>query len=123
MADEEIAPTLPNPEEKENHNLSTANYDNELENLLDNNIREEINNNNNNNNNIINNFQFNVYHKKSLIFFSYAMEVLIYLIFLLKYFDKMDFINNHTIILFIIFILVLNFFIIVLIIHYRSLMI
>ena len=115
MADEVIVPLLPNPEEKENHNLSNANYDNELDNLLDNNIREEINN--NNNNNIINNFQFNVYHKKCLIFFSYAMEVLIYLIFLLKYFDKMDFINNHTNILFIIFMLVLNFFIIVLIIH------
>ena len=118
MTDEVLAPLIPIPEEEEKHNSSNANYDNELEYLLGNNIREEINNNYNNNNNIRNyfpfNFRFNNYHKKSLIFFSYAIEVLIYLILLEKYFDKIDFIKNNYNVLFLFSLL---FIIIVLFIH------
>ena len=99
MTDEIIAPlmaTTDNSEESENSNSSkNLDNDNELANLLDNNIGENININNNIRNNFHNNSQ-----KKSFIFLSYAIQVLIYLILLQKFFNKFDYLKNNYNILF-----------------------
>ena len=101
MTDEKIAPLMAstdNPEESENSDSSkNVDNDNELANLLrNNNIGENINI----NNNIRNNFHLNNNHKKSLIFLSYAIQVLIYLILLQQSLDKFDFLKKHYNILF-----------------------
>ena len=101
MTDEKIAPLMAstdNPEESENSDSSkNVDNDNELANLLrNNNIGENINI----NNNIRNNFHLNNNHKKSLIFLSYAIQVLIYLILLQKSFGKFDYLKKNYNILF-----------------------
>ena len=97
MADEIIAPLMAstdNSEESESSNSSKNEYnDNELANLIENN-NADINNNNRNN------INQNVSHKKGLIYLSYAIQVLIYIILLDKYYDKIEIIKNNYNILF-----------------------
>lgn len=105
MTDDIIAPLMASTEfseESENSsNNSSKNYgeNDELINLLDNNDNnrreENINNNNIRNNNININFHLNNNHKKSLIFLSFAIQVLIYYILIQRYFDKSDFLKKY----------------------------
>ena len=98
MTDEIIAPLMAstdNSEESEESNSSkNINNDNELDNLIDNNnIREDFDI--YNYNIIRNNFHLNNLTKKSLIFLSYAIQVLIYYILLQIYYDKIDYIKKN----------------------------
>ena len=98
MTDEIIAPLMAstdNSEESEESNSSkNINNDDELDNLIDNNnIRENFDI--YNYNIIRNNFHLNNFAKKSLIFLSYAIQVLIYYILLQIYYDKIDYIKNN----------------------------
>ena len=81
---------------KENENMnSQKNEENENEsvNLLDNNnVKENINK--DIKNDIRNNLHSIDFHKKSLIFLSYAIQILIYFILLEIYFDKNDYIKK-----------------------------
>ena len=100
MTDEIIAPLMAstdNSEESVDSNSSKIiNNDDELDNLIDNNnIRENFDI--YNYNIIRNNFHLNNFAKKSLIFLSYAIQVLIYYIIIQIYYDKIDYIkNNHN---------------------------
>ena len=102
MTDEIIAPLMAstdNSEESvESNSSKNPDNDNELANLIDNNINIREDFNNNLYNNIIRyNFHLNNFHKKSLIFLSYAIQVLIYYIIIQIYYDKIDYIkNNHN---------------------------
>ena len=101
MSDEIIAPLMAstdNSVENEDGNSSNnTNNDDEQANLIDNNninIREDFNN--NIFNNIIINFDYiSNLNKKSLIFLSYAMQILIYYILLKIYYEKIDYIKTH----------------------------
>ena len=100
MTDEIIAPLMAstdNSEESVDSNSSkNPDNDNELANLIDNNINIREDFNNNLYNNIIRyNFHLNNFHKKSLIFLSYAIQVLIYYILLQIYYDKIDYIKKN----------------------------
>ena len=101
MTDEIIAPLMAstdNSEESVDSNSSkNPDNDNELANLIDNNINIRENFDIYNYNIIRNNFHLNNFAKKSLIFLSYAIQVLIYYIIIQIYYDKIDYIkNNHN---------------------------
>ena len=91
MADEIIAPLMPdsNNEEDNNYEISTSEdfHDNENENLLDNNRRENANN-----NRIIVR-EFSIHQKKGFIYLSYSLQTL--LIFLSLYYLS-DYMNNNN---------------------------
>lgn len=78
-----------NSEENDNTNsFKNANNENESTNLLDNNDMRE-----HNNKDIRNKIHKIIFYKKSLIYLSYAIQILIYFILLQKYFDKINYIK------------------------------
>ena len=78
-----------NSEVNENSDPSeTTNNENESSNLIDNNDISE-----NNNKDIKDKFDKNIFFKKSLIYLSYALQLIIYLILLHIFFDKIDYIK------------------------------
>ena len=101
MADEIIAPLMPdsNNEEDNNYEISTSEdfHDNENENLLDNNRRE-----NENNNRIIVR-EFSIHQKKGFIYLSYSLQTLLFfmsLYYLSDYMNKSNFIKHNLNILY-----------------------
>ena len=91
MADEIIAPLMPdsNNEEDNNYEISTSEdfHDNENENLLDNNRRENANN-----NRIIVR-EFSIHQKKGFIYLSYSLQILL---FFLSLYYLSDYMNNNN---------------------------
>ena len=91
MADEIIAPLMPdsNNEEDNNYEISTSEdfHDNENENLLDNNRRENVNN-----NRIIVR-EFSIHQKKGFIYLSYSLQTLL---FFLSLYYLSDYMNNSN---------------------------
>ena len=91
MADEIIAPLMPdsNNEEDNNYEISTSEdfHDNENENLLDNNRRENVNN-----NRIIVR-EFSIHQKKGFIYLPYSLQTLL---FFLSLYYLSDYMNNSN---------------------------
>ena len=118
MTDEIVAPLMDNyenQEEKNNNDIlpkkeevlevnNRNDNDNELAHLLNNRVENRVNRRNiedrffrriNLNINLNLNFNFNEDQKKGLIYLSYTIQSIIFLILISKFFDKVDFINTN----------------------------
>ena len=100
MADEMIAPLMSSDDNKEEKN------ENEESPLLINNEKEKRENIQNINNNRANNLELTDNKKMSLLFLSFAIQILIYYLFLKFFNDKDDFIKQHINIFFTISIII-----------------